>query len=234
MCEQPRSNAVFVTSNLSQGGTPRIGLLNHGGRLLLRTQSIPQPGQPRTRCCGSRRRVGGRLGGCWFGGLSDTSRAAHRVLYKFEEGGLVQDTAFTSHRMFGDGQRAINARPTGPAFRVPATRSYWMPIAIVIVVFARQHETDQRLWLAYLAADDNQRPIFALGVILLEGDPRPHNFARIRIAIAVRCVIGLESATEVDGSAAFWNRNGHGKTVGESSERRHRVVSSLRGNDAAS
>jgi len=109
-----------------------------------------------------------------------------------------------------------------------------MPIAVIVVVFARQHETDQGLWPTYLPSDDDQRSIFTLGVILLEGNPRPHNFTRIGIPIALRCVIGLESAAEVNGSAALWNRNGHGKTVGESSEQRHRVVSSLRGNYPAS
>src|SRR5690554_5841518 len=113
-------------------------------------------------------------------------------------------------------QDAVEAHLARAALRVPVSRAQVEPDApearlvggVAVVILAREHEAQDP---GRVVPDDEHRAVLAARGVVLEGDPGPHDLARVRVAVEVRLVDGLEGALEV--GAVRGQGLGHAPTV---------------------
>ncbi len=99
-------------------------------------------------------------------------------------------TRSTRSRRTSLGRRCRSHAPVPTSSQtLPSPR--WPPSAPWDVVLARHHEADE---LVPVPADDEDGPVLAAAVVLLEGHPRPHDLAGVGPAVGPRGVLEPDGA----------------------------------------
>ncbi len=131
--------------------------------------------------------------------------------------------ALAPHRRGVDPDHPVDPHLAGPALAVPVPGpDVDPPTAVVVrgtpvVVLARELQPEQP---PPVAADEQHRPVLALGVVLLVGHPGPHDLAGVRAPVGVRVVGRHQGAGEVARVAGGHRRGGGRRAAGEPSAHR--------------
>lgn len=110
---------------------------------------------------------------------------------------VVQHSAFPAHPLRINPHNAVHPHFAGAPLRIPRSGSNVYVIILpapVVVVLACQHQSQQP---GPVVSHEEDRPVLAFRVVLLERHPGPDNFARIGPAVRRRGVAGRQRALEV-------------------------------------
>jgi EPSP synthase (3-phosphoshikimate 1-carboxyvinyltransferase) len=104
----------------------------------------------------------------------------------------LQRAGLAAHPGGVHAHHAVDHRPGFAPVPVPVAVADVDPVARVVMLLARQLDRQQGAGL--LPGHDEHRAVLAPAVVLLVRDPGPHDLARVRVAVVVRCVSGVHGA----------------------------------------
>src|SRR5690606_7338139 len=130
----------------------------------------------------------------------------------------AHDGALASDRVRVDPDHAVEPHLAVPALGVPRAGADVEPVAapprlvvrVARVVLAREHDAEEP---RAVGPDEEHGAVLALRVVLLVRDPRPHDLARVRVAVELGRVLGAHRALVVARVPARAGRGPRGRAA---------------------